>query len=120
MNQDITERILVEVLDMKKEIKQVKEELKKEIQEVDTKLTKQIQEVDTKFTKQIQDVTKQMQEMNTQLTKEIQKNRKLLEDNMKDQGEINLAIMKDVATEKTERIAQVTRLERLMKKAQLA
>ena len=40
MEQTIGERILVEVLDMKKEMKQLDVKLTKQIQEVDTRLTK--------------------------------------------------------------------------------
>ena len=73
MEQTIGERILVEVLDMKKEMKQL-----------DVKLTKQIQAVDTRLTKEIQQVNAEMQAMDIRLIKEIRKNRKLLEASLKE------------------------------------
>ncbi len=110
MEQTIGERILVEVLDMKKEMKQL-----------DVKLTNKIQEVETKLTKQIQEVRKElkeeMQAMDIRLIKEIRKNRKLLEENMKDQGEINRYIMQDAFEEKKVRVAEIRRLEGMIAQA---
>jgi len=68
-------KLVKEIEDTRKEIKEVEAKLTKDIREVEAKLTKDIREVEVKLTKEIKEVeaklTKDIKELELKLTKDI-------------------------------------------------